>query len=60
MAMMMKKGDESKGEDDNTRKRKLKEDNHDPEEPIMLLEESYRLEDDAHQAIDFKLFFHRL
>ena len=55
MAMMMKKGDESKGEEDNTRKRKLKEDNHNPEEPIMLLEESYRLEDDAHQAIDFKL-----
>ena len=55
MAMMMRKDGESKGEEDTSRKRKLKEDNHSPEEPIMLLEESYRLEDDAHQTIDFKL-----
>ena len=54
MAMMMRKDGESKGEEDTSRKRKLKEDNHSPEEPIMLLE-SYRLEDDTHQTKDFKL-----
>ena len=48
--------EERKRNEDGRVKRKDKDDvNYQPQEPVLLLEESYRIEDDAHERVDTRL-----
>ena len=56
MATLLKDSQATKDKEEGQAKRKNKEESTtSPQEPIMILEESYRIEDDGHETLDTKL-----